>query len=131
MFLGYILGSAKEGGLEQLSPADHLNLTDFEWTQEKFCFYENDTRITAVIGSNSMDPVLDEYTNTIQIAPKSIDDVHVGDIVSYQTPKGPYIHRVIEIRNNSIRAKGDNNLVPDPGLIPFENILGVVVAIIY
>ncbi|MFH0978709.1 MAG: hypothetical protein V1837_05390 [Candidatus Woesearchaeota archaeon] len=87
--------------------------------------------------TNSMDPVIDLGSNAIELVPNSPDDVHVGDIVSYQSKyaSGTIIHRVIEIGSDKsgwyCRMKGDNVDTIDPGLIRFDQIRRVVVAIIY
>ncbi len=87
--------------------------------------------------TNSMDPVLDEDTNAIEIVPSGPEDIHVGDIVSYKSKyaSGTIIHRVIETGEDEdgwyARMKGDNNPAPDPGKVRFEQIQRVVVALIY
>jgi len=84
-----------------------------------------------------MDPVLDEKANAIEIIPKSNNNIHVGDIISYKSDyaDGTIIHRVIRIGNDEkgwyCIVKGDNNQSPDPGKIRFNQIKRVLVAIIY
>ena len=84
-----------------------------------------------------MDPVIDSTSKAIQIIPKSEREIHVGDIVSYQSKykDGIVAHRVVEIGYDSLgwyaRLKGDNNPYTDPGNVRFEQIKRVVVAVIY
>ncbi|MFH1211799.1 MAG: hypothetical protein V1659_02600 [Candidatus Woesearchaeota archaeon] len=87
--------------------------------------------------TNSMDPVLDTEATAIQIRPESMDDVNVGDIISYRSAyaDGITIHRVVHKGKDSqgeyVIAKGDNVALSDPGKIRFEQIEKVLVAIIY
>lgn len=87
--------------------------------------------------THSMEPVLSSRSNAIEVRPKSTDDIQVGDIVSYNSEyaEGIIIHRVIE-KNTDEKGvyfilKGDNNPHPDPGRIRFDQIVRVVVAIVY
>jgi|GEM_PF-685829 len=87
--------------------------------------------------THSMDPVLDETANAIEIIPASEDDIHIGDIISYKSDyaDGTIIHRVTKIGHDSngwyCITKGDNIQSEDPGKIRFEQIRRIVVAIIY
>jgi hypothetical protein len=87
--------------------------------------------------TNSMDPVLDETSNAIEIVPTSHEQINKGDIISYKVEEieGTIIHRVIEtgFDENGWFAitKGDNLEKADPFKIRFENIKRVVVAVIY
>jgi len=85
--------------------------------------------------TGSMKPILDEKTNALEIKPSSPNDINLGDIIAYTSPDGTIIHRVIEknIDENGIYflVKGDNNPSEDQVKVRFENITGVVIAIIY
>ncbi|MBI4016126.1 MAG: signal peptidase I [Candidatus Aenigmarchaeota archaeon] len=85
--------------------------------------------------TNSMDPVIDNGSNAIQIIPQSADDIQVGDIISYDSEYGTIIHRVAEVGNDKngwyAIAKGDNNPTADPFKIRFSQIKRVVVGIVY
>ena len=87
--------------------------------------------------TNSMDPIIDYGANAIEIVPKSEDDIHLGDIVSYKSlySDSTIIHRVVEIgqdeKGTYYRLKGDNNEYNDPGKVWFSQIKRVLVAVIY
>jgi hypothetical protein len=85
--------------------------------------------------TNSMDPFLDETANAIEIKPKSPDQINPGDVISYRTEYGTIIHQVIEKGEDEegiyYIVKGDNNSLKDPFKIRFNQIKGVLVAIIY
>ena len=85
--------------------------------------------------TNSMDPVIDNGSNAIQVIPQSPDEIQVGDIISYDSEYGTIIHRVIETGKDKdgwyAIAKGDNNPAQDPYKIRFSQIKRLVVAIVY
>lgn len=87
--------------------------------------------------TNSMDPFIDVGANSIEVKPKTADDLKVGDIISYKPEfvSGIVIHRIIEKGNDDKGAyfilKGDNNKYADPGKVRFEQVEGVVVGVIY
>jgi len=89
--------------------------------------------------SGSMKPILHKGHNAVEIIPKSIGDIHLGDIISYmpthEESEISYIHRVVEINYDQngtyFIVQGDNNDIPDPERVRFKQIVGKVVAIIY
>jgi hypothetical protein len=87
--------------------------------------------------TKSMDPVIDSTSKAIEIVPQSKEEIHVGDIVAYESvyKDGVIAHRVIDISEDKdgwyATLKGDNNDYPDPGKIRFSQIKRIVVAIIY
>ena len=117
----------------------------YDWiTEDKIGVYRD--RVTIDIqnaewarftDTNSMDPVIDNGANAIEIRPKSEADIHIGDIVSYKSrySDGIIIHRVIETGYDKdgwyAMFKGDNNDNVDPGKVRFSQIQRIVVAIIY
>jgi len=85
--------------------------------------------------TNSMDPLIDINSNAIEILPESADDINVGDVISYQSAYGVIIHRVIEKETDNkgiyYITKGDNSPFKDSKKVRFDDVKGVVVAIIY
>ena len=97
---------------------------------------ENAT-ISSIADTHSLEPLIHKDTNVIEIVPLSIDNIHLGDIAAYQSQysNGTILHRVVFIGYDDIgwyaTMKGDNNPMPDPGKIRFNQIQRIVVAIIY
>ena len=126
-----------QDGIEKDSPSDWIKEDQIKVYNDKVIINLKDAEWASFIDTNSMDPVLDETANAIQIIPKSTDDIQVGDIISYKSDyaDGTIIHRVIRIGNDEkgwyCIVKGDNNQSPDPGKIRFNQIKRVLVAIIY
>lgn len=85
--------------------------------------------------TNSMDPLLDEGVNALEIKPLSPEQISIGDVISYHSSYGLIVHRVMEKgideRGFFYLVKGDNNSIQDPAKVRFEQVEGVVVAVIY
>ncbi len=133
-FVTKILGM---NNIEQVSPYDWVPEHKITVDKEKITINVENAVWSKFTDTNSMDPVIDQGANAIQIIPKDPSDIHVGDIVSYKSDyaQGTIIHRVIEIGYDSegwyCIMKGDNNKKQDPGKIRFDQIKRVTVAIIY
>lgn len=87
--------------------------------------------------TNSMDPLLDDTANGLEIKPKSEGDIVVGDVIVYE-PKwtqGLLAHRVISIGHDEqgtyYTVKGDNSESADPEKVRFNQISGVLVGVLY
>jgi hypothetical protein len=87
-----------------------------------------------------MDAVLDETANSIEIIPKNISDIHIGDIICYEIlieeqNHSTIAHRVIDIDYDEqgwyATTKGDNAPYPDLEKVRFEQVQSIVIAIIY
>ena len=126
-----------QDGIEKNSPGDWIKEDQIKVYNDKVIINLKDAEWASFTNTNSMDPVLDEKANAIEIMPKSSDNIHVGDIISYKSDytDGTIIHRVIKISKDDngwyCIVKGDNNQSPDPGKIRFNQIKRVLVAIIY
>jgi hypothetical protein len=126
-------------GQEVSSPADRLNMGNVHVTGNEVVIDGIPGRQfeTAVFTStHSMDPVLDETSQAIQIIPMSSDEIRVGDVISYDSGKyGVIIHRVIGINTDASGwyavVKGDNNPSPDPIKVRFSMIKRVLVGVLY
>ncbi len=119
------------------SPFDRIPEENIRVYSDRVVIYINNPEWAGFEDTNSMDPVIDKGANAIQIVPQSINDIHVGDIISYESDyaEGVIIHRVVSIGNDEqgwyCTAKGDNNPNTDPGSIRFSQIKKVLVAVIY
>ena len=69
--------------------------------------------IGILVGS-SMEPIL--KSGDMLFIRKSIEDVKIGDIISFKDSPRAIVHRVVDIRKDSslmFKTKGDNNGEPD------------------
>lgn len=119
------------------SPFDRIKESQIHVLNNRVIIDIEDPEWAAFTDTNSMDPVFDYGTNAIEIVPKSHDEIHVGDIVSYRSDyaDGVIIHRVIKIDEDQdgwyAILKGDNNDKQDPGKVRFDQIERILVAVIY
>ncbi len=120
---------------EQNSPSDWIKEEQIKVYQDKVIFSVYNPTWAKFTNTNSMDPFLDENAHAIEILPEKPQDIHIGDIISYKTRQEIFIHRVIAQAEDKeglyFTVKGDNTTVQDPYKVRFEDIQGVVVAIIY
>ncbi|MEW5896408.1 MAG: signal peptidase I [Nanoarchaeota archaeon] len=129
------ISAALIGGKELQSPGDWIKEEQIKVYKDRVVIDINDASWAGFTDTNSMDPFIDKNTNAIEISPKDPQSINVGDVISYQTEKGVIIHRVIDKGRDKLGVyylvKGDNNNFSDPFKVRFENVKGVVVAVIY
>ena len=100
-----------------------LNIKDASWAT-----YED---------TDSMLPILDKGANGIEIIPQNENEVHIGDIVAYESSfvDGLVVHRVIHIgedkKGKYFILKGDSNSTEDPEKVRFNQIQYVLIGVIY
>lgn len=120
---------------EIMSPDDHISEDQIRVYDDRVVLDVEDSVWSSFTDTNSMDPLLDAGANGIEIKPKFEDDIHVGDVISYQSGKGVVIHRVIEIGSDEegiyYIVKGDNNPIADKEKVRFSAVQGILVAVVY
>ncbi|MBN2368641.1 hypothetical protein JXC34_06475 [Candidatus Woesearchaeota archaeon] len=122
---------------EKISPYDRIGEENIHVYHDQVVINIQNAQWARFSDTNSMDPVIDDGANAIEIIPEKPEEIHAGDIVSYQSEyaEGTIIHRVIETGYDEkgwyALMKGDNNPRQDPGKIRFSQIRRLVVAIIY
>jgi uncharacterized protein (UPF0248 family) len=118
------------------SPQDWIAEDQIKVYKDRVELNIQNVRWSKFTDTKSMDPVLDQGANGLEIVPESEDDIKVGDIISYKQDEDTIIiHRVVEINEDEkgwyAVAKGDNNKARDPYKIRFNNIEGVLIGVIY
>ncbi len=87
----------------------------------------------AIVEGNSMIPTFYDGDIIFVVGVKP-SDLQVGDVVIYRANDKLIVHRVIDIiiynGKYFFKTKGDNNLVPDPGLVPEDRVVGRVVGVL-
>ena len=122
---------------ERPSPGDWIKPEQIHVFKDKVVIDVDNPSWAVFTDTNSMDPVFDVEANTIEIKPKSPKDIKVGDIISYKSNlcKCIVVHRVVKkgIDKDGFYfiVKGDNNPTEDPEKVRFNQIVGVVVGVIY
>ncbi len=125
-----------DGPVERISPFDWIKESQIEMRPDGVFIHVNNPQWAILADTNSMDPVFDAGSHLIQVYPTSQSDVHVGDVISYDSPLGfSIVHRVIEIGFDEegwyAILKGDNNPTPDPWKVRFDWITRILVMIVY
>ena len=86
--------------------------------------------VSAVV-SGSMEPAL-KTGSLVVTCPADPEDIEVGDIITFNpvsVGENMITHRVIGIRMNSpilFQTQGDNCGMPDPFIVPAENLVGKI-----
>ncbi|MBI4153328.1 signal peptidase I [Candidatus Woesearchaeota archaeon] len=123
-------------GTEVPSPGDWVRADDIAVRNRNVLLSIHNATLVVYANTNSMDPVLDESANGIEIQPVK-ERLGIGDIISYRSRREKMIivHRIISVGEDDFGTyyitKGDNNRDQDPEKVRFEDIEGVVVALIY
>jgi len=116
------------------APYNFIEEKQIEVYEDRVIIYVKNASISSYADTGSMKPVLDENSNGIRIKPESENDIHVGDIITFQENDYLIVHRVVEkgVDKEGIYfiTKGDNNSVSD-GKVRFENIKYKTIGIIW
>lgn len=116
------------------SPGDFIKEENIYADNEKVIIYLEKPILSRYNNSGSMLPTLNEFSNGVSFKPNSLDEVNVGDVVSFEQDGISIIHRVVEKNVDEkgvyFITRGDNNNVDDEK-IRYEDIDSVIVAIIY
>ena len=132
-----IIEEKKLNGEEKESPADRIKDSDVNVFSNSVRIDIKNAKWRKYIDSNSMDPLIDKGTTTIEIKPKYASEIKVGDIIAYDVGGYDYafVHRVVKIGNDVegvyFVTKGDNYWQEDPDKVRFSDIEGIVVGILY
>ena len=130
---------------QKTAPFPRITKGEIHLYPDKVVIDVKDPQWATFEGSKSMAPVFDQGHYAIEVAPQSMQDIHVGDIISYESQyaTGTLVHRVVELGQDDgsgtrdtrdgwyAIAKGDNNPTPDPGKIRFSQIKRVMAVVIY
>ncbi len=132
------LGDTTSSPLIIQTPRDRITQDQIKVYSNQIVLNVKDASWASFAPTGSMKPILDEKTNALEIKPASPSDINIGDIIAYQSTDNSddiIIHRVINIAQDNdgifYTVKGDNNQTADPKKVRFEQIQGVVIAIIY
>lgn len=121
---------------ELLSPSDYVKENQIDVQKNKVIINIAGASWSSFANTNSMDPLLDEHSNALEIVPVC-EDLRVGDIVVYKSIiyNDHIVHRVqsIDFDDSGLffRLKGDNNPALDPEKVRCDQIKYQVIGILY
>ena len=122
---------------EVKSPSDWIDENQVKIRNKEVTIIISNATWAKFTDTNSMDPVIDESSHAIKLIPEKPSQLSKGDIISYKSDQlgAVIIHRIIDINIDDkgiyFITKGDNNKAADPEKVRFNQITGVVVAILY
>ena len=120
---------------ETASPSNHIEENKIHVYKNKVVIDLDNPYWSKFANTNSMDPVIDDNSNGIEIKPLSEAQIATGDVISYSYNNSLIIHRVIETGQDTngwyAVTKGDNNTFSDPDKVRFNQIEGILVGILY
>ena len=123
--------------VEKASPGNHVEQDSIHVYQDRVVLDVEDAIFAKYADTNSMDPLLDEDANGIEMKPSSPAQIKVGDVISYKSTvtKSLLVHRVVsrgyDDNGYYFIVKGDNNPSADPERIRFSQVHGVLIGVIY
>ena len=129
----------KQSSLERISPNDWIEGRqihyDFEHQSLVITGLPPIVKIFSIADTNSMDGLLDIGHNVIATDNFGKSKLSIGDIVIYQVYLTKIVHRIVEITEDNngriYRCRGDNNVDTDPYYLRDENIIYLVLGVIY
>jgi signal peptidase I len=120
---------------ERMSPQDRIPSNQIHVFGDRVVIEVEDPSWASFADTNSMDPFIDAGANSIEVRPSSPEDIQIGDVVSYHSDGAIIVHRVVMVGSDDeglfYLMKGDNNNQIDPEKVRFDQINGVLVAVIY
>ncbi|MBT4576760.1 hypothetical protein HOM13_01305 [Candidatus Woesearchaeota archaeon] len=136
VFIGGFAESYASNVPEKLSSYDHVEESRISLTGNSVFIDTNyDLRWSKFEDTNSMNPLIDKGHNGLEFIPTDVNDIHLGDVISFGYGDEVYIHRVVEIGKDEFGiyfvTKGDNNFNIDDGVRRFEDIQGVLFGVVF
>jgi len=119
------------------SPKDRIDENNIKIFKNRVTIELKDAILAKFTDTKSMEPTIDKFSNAIEIKPKNLEDINIGDIISYHSEliDADIIHRVINKSYDKdgiyFRTKGDNLENIDPEKIRPKQVRRIVVGIIY
>ena len=120
---------------DKISPKDMISKEDIKLYRDHVRIMVRKPVLSHFRDTDSMDPVIDQSANGIEIMPVSESQVQPGDIVSYSSGEDILVHRAIRTGYDDdgwyAILKGDNEQLYNLNKVRFSQIKGILVAIIY
>ncbi len=75
----------------------------------------------------SMNPTLREG-DLLEVKAYGYESICIGDVILFKRESGIIVHRVVNVYENGLVTRGDNNIEKDPGLLNSKDVVGRVIA---
>lgn len=121
------------GSEERISSHDRIKEDHLQLFSDKLIVNFPEIELASYTDTNSMDPLIDEHVTGIEIIPVSEEDIHIGDVVAYQSGNNLIPHRIMLIGEDDLGwfaiLKGDNSRTYEK--VRFEQIKYVLIGVLY
>ncbi len=125
----------RQTSVKRAPPQVRLSLDDLHFDSDSVTIDVGEAMPGLIAPTGSMEPLLTQDTVVLEVQPRRVSDILPGDIIIYEREGVRIIHRVIETGWDAdgwyAVTQGDNNPRPDPGVVRFRQVKGLVVGIIY
>lgn len=132
-FSDYMINDTKNA--IEPTPFDHIKKDQIMVTENRVIIKNDNVNWAEYTDTGSMEPVLSQSANGIEIKPASVEDIHVGDIISYYYDGKVIVHRVVRIGIDRggwyAVTKADTSDREDPQKVRFSQLNGILIGIIY
>ncbi len=135
--IGYLMNRLNISLEVQASPFSRIDREDIRVYSDRIVIYANKAFPASFTESKSMYPFIREGAFALEVKPENSSELKTGDIIGFESKafNTTIIHRIIEIGEDEqgwyAITKGDNNPALDPGKVRFNEIIGVLVGLIY
>lgn len=122
------------GNFDLEAPTDFVDEGSIEVLDDRVIIYLDSASLSRYAPSGSMVPVFDSGANGIRVNVESVEEVNVGDIITFKEDGLLVVHRVIEKGVDGMGVyfitKGDNNNIDD-GKIRIDDVRYKTVGVIW
>lgn len=122
------------GFSSNIAPFNFIKEDQIHVYDDKIVINVKEASISRYAPTGSMKPTFDENANGIKIVPVSEEDVHIGDIITFNQGENLIVHRIIDKGTDRegvyFITRGDNNSVSD-GKIRFKDIKSITIGVIW
>jgi len=120
--------------LNESSPSDRVRTGDIILEEDRIILNVPGASLSRYASTGSMRPLLDTGANGIRIVPENVEDIGVGDIISFRRGELLIVHRVVGVgideEGDYLITQGDNELEND-GKVRFSEVEFVTIGVIW
>ncbi len=120
---------------EGILPSDFISNDDVVVLPDRVVLWVENVSLASYKNTGSMYPILGEFSNGLNVVPKEVGELNVGDVISFRLDNTVVVHRIFEKgvdgKGVYFLTKGDNNEFEDFKKVRFEDIESVLVGILY
>jgi hypothetical protein len=121
------------GSIDQDNPSDRITGDSIHLYEDKLVIEQSGLRYASVEDTKSMEPLLSSNSHVIE-AEADVNELNVGDIISFTKDNQVIIHSIVEISSDAngwyALTKGYNNDFIDDWKVRSSELKGVMVGVL-